>query len=79
MRSTHEPRSARSCQPIERAFGQADVSSERKSVNLRSPRSAYSLATLYEPFRPHLSQATPRRGPGISDSVIEPDRGMSLS
>ena len=36
----------RSCQPIERAFGQADVSSERKSVSLRAPRSAYSLATL---------------------------------
>ena len=43
----HTNRAAhRSCQPIERDFGQADVSSERKSVNLRSPRSAYSLATL---------------------------------
>jgi len=30
----------RSCLPIERALGQADVSSERKSVSLRSPRSA---------------------------------------
>jgi len=30
----------RSCQPIERAFGQTDVTSERKSVSLRSPRSA---------------------------------------
>ena len=44
----HNPNRAaqRSCQPIERAFGQADVSSDKKSVSLRSPRSPYSLATL---------------------------------
>ena len=37
------PAAQRSCQPIERAFGQADVSSERKSVSLRSPRSPSTI------------------------------------
>ena len=51
-----------SCQPIAFDCGHPAVSSPRKSVSLRSPRSRMSREIPYEPVRPHRSHSTTRRG-----------------